>query len=214
MTKTKILVLLLAISFIIGGCGESPIEIEQGNRIVVDGEIGEEEWYQAQSFQLESVDNVDAKVMYKHDKDNLLIAYITTANPDEHINYPEIVIDPKNNDGIDMQDDDFWFHVSDKDCYAKGKVEDYLSNCFVESGKWTAGPNFGTEESLKPINIVEIEIPLDLVGIEMDKPFGMAITLGVGADKRTSFPENIDLENPSTWGTFILKRNEDMEVEY
>lgn len=178
--------------------------IPKGTRIYVDGIYEESEWKDAQSFLFNQSGKINGKVLAKHDGQNLLLAYLMDDFTDSLLIIPEVLIDTKLNKSKTWQMDDFWFHVSAQDCYAKGKREDY-SKCRPDYLEWRASPNYPFGNNYEKIKFFEISIPFNLLEIAVGDRIGICFSVAVFPQEvRLNIPNTAQEDSPETWMGFDI----------
>ena len=179
------------------------LKIHAGQPIVVDGIADKTEWKDAHSLALKIKDVLDLVVLYKHDCQNVYLAYVVKKGATEELWFPELFVDPNNDKTTQWSQDDLWFHVSGTDCEAKGKHSDY-SNCKIVQPGWKAVPNYQLSENPPPISEIEISIPISKLNVGLNERFGLMLSLYVVPEMRTNDPDSGDIDSPETWGEAIL----------
>jgi L-ascorbate metabolism protein UlaG (beta-lactamase superfamily) len=198
--------------------GASPLEIPLGSAPVIDGVFWPSEWEGAAIVELSANDGtIGVRVYVVHDEERLYFAFEFDENPGGKVIAPEIYIDADNGKTNDWASDDWWFHVSAKDCDAHGGFGS-AGECAEVRAQWTACPNYRPVHPPIPLEAIEIEIPIDVVQVGVGKPFGLALAgLCWPSDTQAHWPEGASIESPATWGEAVLMGDEEVgttEVRY
>ena len=202
--------------------GASPLEIPMGSAPVIDGVFRPPEWEGAAIVELSANDgSIGVRVYVVHDEERLYFAFEFDENPGGKVVAPEIYIDADNGKTNDWASDDWWFHVSAKDCDAHGGFGS-AGECAEARALWTACPNYRPVDPPIPLEAIEIEIPIDVLQVGVGKPFGLALAaLCWPGNTQAHWPEGAAIERPATWGEAVLASRDDgapdlstMEVRY
>ena len=213
----RILVAVAAIAFLDLLVGASPLAIPWGSAPVIDGVFRPSEWEGAAIVELSANDGtIGVRVHVVHDEERLYFAFEFDENPGGKVIAPEIYIDADNGKTNDWASDDWWFHVSAKDCDAHGGFGS-AGECAEARVLWTACPNYRPVNPPIPLEAIEIEIPIDVVQVGVGKQFGLALAgLCWPGDTQAHWPEGASIEHPATWGEAVLVGEEvgTIEVRY
>src|SRR3989339_198211 len=90
---------------------QETININKGVSISVDGVISPGEWEDANNVEIISAGDKIVKVLFKHDGENMLFAFLDNLASAEW-RFPEIFFDVNNDKSTNWFYDDWWFHVS------------------------------------------------------------------------------------------------------
>lgn len=182
--------------------------IPAGTAVHVDGIIVAAEWDDARSFRFGAAGTLEATALLKHDGENLLMALICEGMEtwDSLYVIPELFLDTKKDGGAKFGEDDYWFHVSAQDCYARGKRDDY-SGCRADITSWRASPNLPFQgQGYALVDTFELSIPFGLTGISEGQELGLCMSVLIFApEERKNIPMEADPDIPGTWGYFRLE---------
>lgn len=195
MKKNLLIFILTLISFSIPLSAQTSIFIPRGTSPVMDGKVDKLEWNDSDTVFIPITSDIDkVTVIYKRDSANFYFAFIGVKNH----KYPEILFDVKNDKGDQWKMDDWWFHLSFRDCEYQGEPDRY-ENCQDVRPNWVGVPNFSAE---KNIDSVEIKIPFKTLGLNVNAQTStIGIAFQVFADGKKSWPVSANIIKPSTWGT-------------
>lgn len=182
--------------------------IPKGKAVHVDGILKDREWDDARELCFETNTQIQARALLKHDGEQLLLAFLMegTKTRDSLFAIPELLLDTRHNGGEELRDDDYWFHVSAQDCYARGKRDDY-SGCRADITSWRASPNLPFQgQGYEAVDSFEISIPLSLVDLSVGQDLGICLSmLLVSPERRLNLPQSADIDVPATWEHFRLE---------
>lgn len=185
--------------------GASTLEIPLGVTPEIDGAFDASEWAGATTVEFAANERaVQVRAHLVHDGEYLFVAFEYIKNLDAELVLPEVLIDAGNEKTEDWADGDWWFHVSAQNCEAQGEFDNY-GRCGLTRPHWLGRPNFAPGAASEALPAVEIRIPLDLVGIAVEVPFGLSLTVNAWpSDTRGYWPEEADITMPASWGVAVL----------
>lgn len=179
-------------------CGTGTVfEIPRGSTVVVDGELTEGEWDDAVSLEFVVDDGWVVAALVKYDEATLQVAYRGLQPPSPvQIGFPELLLDTQLDGGGEMDDDDWWFHVSFTDCAANAAYDDF-DGCEPVVDGWEAN-NYPQGNLL---DVVELRIEFDHLGMTgaLGSPLGLALRLSDTNAWSTTWPDGADPGVPATW---------------
>jgi len=199
-TKFKILIIFLCWTTI--AKTQTTICIPNGSSVNIDGIISNNEWQDADSLFLGT--GSQTKVLYKHDNNNLLVAFV--GNLQSASRFPEILIDINNDKNSSWQADDWWFHVSAQDCEYQGQYGNY-NNCAIVRPNWSAVKNMASGPPSPPyIDTIEVKIPFNTLNINLNSvdSIGLSFMVTNTVNSWIHWPAGADRNLPSTWGAAIF----------
>ena len=177
------------------------LDFRKGKTPKIDGIDSPGEWSDAGTTHIIVRAGWKVTVRYKHDGANLFFGFRDVADPEKLLSrVPEVVFDMLNDRKTTWNEDDWWFHVSARDCQSQGRFNDYKT-CLLEAAGWEANNQRGME---KP-EIFEIRIPYTYIGLKRGRETRFGIAINVTDTKTTwnFWPQNAVLANPSSWGEAI-----------
>nr|NQU89007.1 T9SS type A sorting domain-containing protein [Bacteroidota bacterium] len=176
--------------------------LKYGEPVNLDGTITYAEWQDADSIEIPAPSSQAIKVYFKHDGTNFLAAFVLHNIEVNEYKIPEILFDTYNDKAETWQPDDWWFHVSAQDCEAVGTY-DVWDDCAIVQPDWQGVPNFGFGTA-PPIDTIELLIPWEKLSLQTGDTIGFAFDFWVSDDLRLYWPDDAEIESPSTWGTVII----------
>ena len=184
---------------------ESPevslLDFRKGKTPMTDGVDSRGEWDDASTANIFVRTGWQVTVRYKHDGENIFFAFRDVADPEKILlRVPEVVFDLKNDKTPTWNSDDWWFHVSARDCQSQGRFNDYKT-CLLEAAGWEAN----NQRGMATPEIFELRIPYAYIGLTRGRGTRIGIAINVTDTKTTwnFWPPKAVLENPSTWGEAI-----------
>lgn len=189
-------------NYILRNQPKEKFEIPAGKPILIDGGFSAAEWSDAASIIIKLKSGTNITVYCKHDNENFNFAFCPDKKDAPAMNFPEILLDMKNDKSSAWMTDDWWFHVSATDCYSKGKYGDYTT-CLAEQKDWKAN-NF-TDNDFR--DTVEITIPFTTIGLEKKDSiaFGICLEVTNTQDRWEYWPAASDKSKPSGWAQAIVR---------
>jgi hypothetical protein len=155
-----------------------------GNTPIIDGQVGQDEWNDANEVQLTSGD-IGGFMRTKHDSENL---YVLLEFTSDTVRHPQgfdngwVGIDAKDNGASSPQDDDFLFMSSGRRFYLGNGtgwavIERDQEHRIPGVQGWEGAKAFGISPySNQPHAINEFKIPLKIVANAMSFGFSVAMT--------------------------------------
>ena len=165
----------------------------------MDGQINASEWQDADSFIVYTANSDSTIVYYKHDMLNLYFAFAGKLETNSlSAMHPEVLIDPQNKKGNSWSSDQWWFHVSNDDCYNDGGYG-VFTNCTASPTDWTGVPNYSPGPPFT--DSVEIKIPYSKIGFNSvtQNTMGLAIVITNIQTFFYEWPTSADRNKPATW---------------
>jgi len=180
------------------------LEIPMNSRFVGVEGIVDDDYDEGGLVEIPSATSDTIKVHYTRRRDGLCFGFVSTLSAGPH--FPEILIDPNYDRSDTIAPDDWWFHVSATDCDYQGEVLNY-TNCntvrptFRGVPNWPQGPGPGPDT-------VEVLIHYSTLGIDTNSSdtFGIAFDVTNTFSRYDFWPAGANINNPSTWGSFVLNR--------
>lgn len=193
LKNTITILCLISASF----CKAQSTIIPFGNKPIIDGVYDSNKWNDAFRLSIKLNNGIDSVNVYlKHNDTTLFIAF--KNNLQSKSLFPEVLIDPNNDQSSAWLDDDWWLHASATDCYSIGKPSNYDS-CKVVQKNWKAMPNMPSGPPTPPlIDYIEFEIPFTTVNLINDD-FGIAFDVTNTFSNWNYWPTNANIDNPSSW---------------
>ena len=201
--KNYITILLVIIFNLYTLFSQETIDLNKGITIFVDGKISQGEWDDAQFVNLQSSGNKIVRIMFKHDGENLLFAFLDNLGS-ANFRFPEIFFDINNDKSDSWMNDDWWFHVSATNCFNRGAHSVYnINTCKTVQPGWQAN-NF----SASLPDTVEIKIPFSLVELDTNRSeVGIAFDVTDTYSAWEFYPAGANINSPATWLNAIINYN-------
>lgn len=168
------------------------LKIPKGAAVVVDGDIGTEEWRGVQPVTIALAPGWSVAVYCRHDKANLYVAFDRLANSGVRF-FPDVLVDLTPNPPASWQERTWWFHVSDRFCRSSGRRDP--ASCSDKPAGFTAKAS----PASAPVS-AEIAIPLASLG-KLRKGGSLSLAFDVNDESSEWYlwPPNATKENPSSW---------------
>lgn len=170
------------------------VRIRKGRAIVVDGVLAPNEWSDADSLSFRSAGR-DVVVRVKHDGSSLLFAF-TGLGMDNPLRVGEVLIDATGTRPRAWTPQQFWIHVSARDCWASGRYNDY-STCRGEGDLIEANNIRG---AVFP-SVYEIRVPVSMIGgaLTPGRRLGFAFDATDTRAVWDFWPAGARLDTPASW---------------
>lgn len=174
------------------------VTMPRGRSITLDGRNAPGEWADAMEVPIRVEADWVVHARLKHDGEHLLVGFFGLRSGS--IRVPEVMIDARHDGGNVWKADDWWFHASAGDCASAGRFNDY-STCAPEAADWSATNVRGMTFP----EVMELRIPMRLVGIAPGQTVGMALNV---TDTRTIWnlwPGAAQVAVPSSWARVLIE---------
>lgn len=176
---------------------QNEIDFNFGTTVIVDGVVSLQEWNDAESIEIQTAGDKIVTVYFKHDGDNMLFAFLNNLGS-ANFRFPEILLDINNDKSQQWMNDDWWFHVSNTNCFNRGAHSVYnMNTCKTVQPDWQAN-NF----SVSLPDTVEIKIPFSFIGIDSSiAQIGIAFDVTNTYSAWEFYPIGAIMNTPETWTT-------------
>jgi hypothetical protein len=148
-----------------------------------------------------SPSNQTIEISLQHDGETLFVIFSGLEAGNLAV-FPELIIDPQNDSGQAIDEDDRWFHYSTASCMGQGAG--FLWQSCGEPEDWSVKADLADE------GVAEFAIPFATLGIDPARDRVIGVLPGLfyldqnGTEQRIYWPDSAEIDRPVTWAGATL----------
>ena len=167
----------------------------------IDGIIGEEEWLDAASLQLQRTSDWSITILVTYDEQYIYVAFTNLMSTETTRLNAEIVVQTQVAIN-EWNENTYWFHSSYSNCSSLGVYYNW-EHCSKEPTGWKAN----TYPFIKGNHNMEFKISFSKLQIKTPTPgdkLRIAFKLSSADENHTYWPYKASIVYPDSWGTLIF----------